>query len=212
MVQTGGSWLSRSLRFGASDGQRYSQYWKSKAAAERPELVLSGNRTGQFFHATMHEDEAYWHLKITLPGGVIERPWQPPRTVAPGVRRLVQVIIPFEAVRYPAPPRSARVTWHPAAPSPDEWVEFTVLHRGPVRPRIANASIMGDVTLADGSIVTVIARHAPAQSGAVPLRVEDPGAVLPLLREPNMGALLHGAFPDGCIWFLHLATTPAGTT
>ena len=169
------------------------------------------------------------HGVLAIPGGATAEPFldadvvfaaltddrhigQLYESVAPGVRRLVQVIIPFEAVRYPAPPRSARVTWHPAAPSPAQWVEFTVLHCGPVRPRIANASIIGDVTLADGSIVTVIARHAPAQSGAVPLRVEDPGAVLPLLREPNMGALLHGAFPDGCIWFLHLATTPAGTT
>jgi hypothetical protein len=86
-----GGGASKELRFGASDEERFSQYWKVRATPRRPELVVSGNRTGRFLHLTMHEDQAFWHIKVTLPDGVITRPWDPPSHVLPGVRRLVRL-------------------------------------------------------------------------------------------------------------------------
>jgi hypothetical protein len=68
----------RHLRFGAEDGVRFSQYWKVTATTRRPELVISGNQTGSFLHLTMHEDEAYWHIRVTLPDEDITTQWQPP--------------------------------------------------------------------------------------------------------------------------------------
>lgn len=58
---------TRSIRFGATDGTRYSEYWKVAGMARRPELVIAGNRTGHFMHVTMHKDERYgtsrWHYR-----------------------------------------------------------------------------------------------------------------------------------------------------
>jgi hypothetical protein len=47
------------VRFGAADADRFSQYWKVRTSPKRPELVVSGNRSGSFFHLTMHEVEAF---------------------------------------------------------------------------------------------------------------------------------------------------------
>ena len=196
--------VDRSFRFGASEGERFSQHWKIAATATRPELVLSGSRSGSFFHATMHEDPRYWHLKIKLPSEEIERPWQPPREVLPGVRRLVRLILPLEATRYDRPRKAAKVKWFPAPPDEQQWVEFTILHCTRGRPEIASAVPLGGVTLADGSEAMVIARAMAAQPDSTTFTVPDPEEVKRQLRQPDVGLLVHGTNEDGCIWFLSL--------
>ena len=132
------------VRVGASDGVRFSQYWKVAPTAGRPELVVAGNRTGKFLHLTMHEVEAHWHIKVTLPDAtVIERRWDPPDEVLPGVRRLVQLLVTHASVRYTAPKRSGRVTWYPAPPDDQTWVEFTLMHCKEGAPGIRNADVIG---------------------------------------------------------------------
>jgi hypothetical protein len=152
------------LRFGAEDGKRFSQYWIVKATATRPELVIMGSRIGTFFHLTMHENEAFSRIKVTLPEGVFSRPWQPPLDVLPGVRRLVRLLVPMHAVRYPRPPRAGHVSWYPAPPDDETWVEFIVLHCRQSRPTIRHADLLGGVPLADGSEALVIARHSDTLS------------------------------------------------
>lgn len=152
----------------------------------------------------MHEDEAFWHLKVTLPGGVITRPWEPPRDVLPGVRRLVRLLIPVQAVRYPRPRRDQYVIWYPAAPDDQTWVEFTVLHCRQGRPTIRNAHLLGGIKLTDGSEALVIGRHSVAESGSATMPVDDRDEALRLLRRPDLGVLLHGADADGCLWFLNI--------
>jgi len=201
----------RSFRFGVSDGELFSEYWKVTATAGRPELVIAGNRTGHFFHATMHEREEYWHLKISLPSGVIERPWRPPDVIPPGVRRLVQLVLPIEAVRHSRPRRSQRVVWYPVPPNSGTWVEFTILHT-PSPPAIANADLLDSVSLADGTAVVVIARHAPAEPGSFTIPAEDPDEARRLLRQPGIAMLVHGVHPDGCIWFLQLESALRDTS
>jgi hypothetical protein len=149
----------RDLRFGVSDGDRFSRYWKIRAAAGRPELVVMSDRLGGSFHLTMHEEPAQWHAKVTLPTRLIQQPWVPSTEFRPGLRRLVRVLIPAEAVRYPAPRASQRVTWFPA-PDAETWIEFTVLHCAQGRPRILNADVVGAAQLADGTEALVIHRQA----------------------------------------------------
>jgi len=168
---------------------------------------MSGNRTGSFLHLTMHEDEAFWHMKVTLPDGVITRPWEPPRDVLPGVRRLVRLMIPVQAVRYARAPRAERVLWYPAPPDDQTWVEFTVLHCRQGRPSIRNAQLLGGIWLADGSEALVIGRHSPAEPGSSTVPVADREEALRLLRRPDIGVLLHGADADGCLWFLNVFST-----
>jgi hypothetical protein len=199
-----GGGASKELRFGASDEERFSQYWKVRATPRRPELVVSGNRTGRFLHLTMHEDQAFWHIKVTLPDGVITRPWDPPSHVLPGVRRLVRLLVPVQAVRYPRPQRAERVTWYPAPLDDQTWVEFTLLHCRQGRPAIRNADLLGGLRLADGSEAVVIARHSPAEPGSATFSVEDREEALRLFSRPEIGALLHGADADGCLWFLNV--------
>jgi hypothetical protein len=197
----------RHLRFGAEDGVRFSQYWKVSATARRPELVISGNQTGSFLHLTMHEDEPYWHIRVTLPDEDITTPWQPPVDVLPGVRRLVRLLIPNEAVRFPRPARADRVTWYPAPPDDQTWVEFTLLHCRQGRLAIRNADLLGGVRLVDGSEGLVIARHSPAQPGSATMAVPNREEALREFGRP-LGALLHGTDTDGCLWFLNLFSTP----
>jgi hypothetical protein len=200
----------RVQRFGVSDGQRFSQYWKVSATARRPELVVSGNRSGNFLHLTAHENEAFWHIKIPLPDRVIERPWQPPREVVRGVRRLVRLLIPIHAVRYPPPPRAGRVTWYPAPASERNWVEFTVLHCARGIPEIRSAHVLGTATLADGTIAVVMGRDSPAEPGSFTFHPPDPDRDRDLLRQPTVGALVHGISDDGCLWFVDLHASPRG--
>lgn len=87
------------IRVGVSDGGLFSQSWKVAPSASRPELVLSGNRTGHFMHLTMHEDPAHWHTKVGRRGDETSHPWTPPDERADGVRRLAQLLLPLEAVR-----------------------------------------------------------------------------------------------------------------
>lgn len=205
--------VDRSFRFGASEDERYSQYWKVSATAGRPELVLSGSRSGSFFHATMHEDPRYWHLKINLPSEEIERPWQPPREVLPGVRRLVRLILPLEAVRYDRPKGAARVTWFASPPDEEQWVEFTILHCSRGRPEVASAVLIGGVMLADDSEALVIARAMAAQPDSFTFSAPDPEEARRLLRQQDMGLLVHGTNDeDGCIWFLNLFSTSRNAT
>lgn len=203
-----GQTATRELRFGASDQERFSEYWKVTATSVRPELVLAGNRTGAFLHLTMHEDPAFWHIKVTLPEGVITREWRPPSDVLPGVRRLVRLLIPIQAVRYPPPKGADRVAWYPAPPEDRFWVEFTVLHRRAGRLAIKNADSLGAVGLADGSEAVIIGRHTPAETGFATIS-GDRDAARRLLGRPNTGVWVHGVHPDGCLWFVNfLLRTP----
>jgi hypothetical protein len=157
----------------------------------------------------MHEDPNHWHLKMKLPTEEIVRPWQPPREVLPGVRRLVRVILPLAAIRYDRPAKAARVKWFPAEPDEQHWTEFTVLHVTGFL-EIRSAVPLGGVTLADGSRAMVIARAAPAEPGTVTFTVADPEETKRQLQGRDVGALIHGADQDGCIWFLNLFTAPRG--
>jgi hypothetical protein len=181
--------------------------WKITAAARRPELVVAGNRTGHFFHATMHGGEEFWHLKVRLPSGTIERPWRPPDMVPPGLRRLIQLVVPIEAIRHEPPRSSWRVVWYRAPSTGEAWVEFTILH-APSRPAIANAELLGSVLLADGATAIVIARHVAASPGSFTIPVDDPDEIRRVMRQPGIAALVHGVHSDGCIWFLSLQSTP----
>lgn len=200
---------TKSIRFGVTDGKRHSEYWKVSAMVQRPELVIAGNRTGHFLHVTMHEDERYWHIKVVLPEGTIERTWTPPTEIQPGVRRLLQLRIPYQAVRNQPPKGAHRVVWLPAPPDERTWVECTVLHCVGGIPAIKNATAVGGVTLADGSAALAIARHAPATSGSHTFRVPDVEEAKRILSRPDIGALIHGVLePDGCLVFLQVFTNP----
>jgi hypothetical protein len=50
----------------------------------------------------------------------------------------------------------------------------------------------------------VIARHSPAEPGSATFSVEDREEALRLFSRPEIGALLHGADADGCLWFLNV--------
>jgi hypothetical protein len=199
----------RSFRFGASDGRLYSQYWHVAAAKNRPELVFSGNRTGHFLHLTMHEDPAYWHIKITLPEGVKEPSWDPPAERQPGVRRLFRLLLPFHAIRYPKPRHASLVDWYPAPLDEATWVEFTALHCTSGVPTISGATLISGVTLADLSECVITTRHCPAEPGSVTLHAEDPDEMKAILKRPDVGAIIHGTHPeDGSLWFLELFSAP----
>lgn len=202
--------MPKDLRFGASNGSFFSQYWKVAPTAKRPELVVSGSRTGSFLHLTMHEDESHWHTKVTLPNSeVIARPWDPPREVLPGVRRLVQLLMPRATVRFSAPERSGRVVWYPAPSDNETWVEFTVLHCASGIPDIRGADVIGVTPMMDGTAVIVIARLRPGESGSHSIHAPDADEVRRQVREAgDVGTLIHGAFDvDGCLWFLELHST-----
>ena len=65
--------------------------------------------------------------------------------------------------------------------------------------------------MTDGTLVVVIARHRPAESGSHTFHDPDPDEVRRQIREAGeVGALIHGAFPDGCLWFLEAHNTAAG--
>jgi hypothetical protein len=205
---------AKALRFGASDGLRVSQYWKVSATRGRPELVVAGNRTGRFFHLTMHEDEASWHAKIKVPGSEIVQPWQPPRPVLPGVRRLVQIILPFHAVRYALESSKAqRVTWFPGPQDEKTWTEFTILHCAQGRPEVQSAIVIGIVQIADGSEAIVIARNRPADArGSQTITRTVPAVEAAELkrkvRSADTAMLMSGIHPDGCLWILELVSRP----
>lgn len=199
--------MTNDLRFGASNGSLFSQYWKVAPTANRPELVLSGSRTGKILHLTMHEEGTHWHIKVTLPTSeVIARQWEPPREILPGVRRLVQLLMPRVTVRYPAPRRSGRVVWFPAPCDDETWIEFTVMHCALGIPEIRNAEVIGVVPMMDGTAVMVIARSRASESGSHTFPVADADEIRRQVSEAgDVGALIHGAYDgDGCLWFLHL--------
>jgi hypothetical protein len=209
--------MAKALRFGARDGERYSQYWKASAAAAEPELIVSGNRTGRFFHLTMHENEAFWHAKIKVPDEEVVHPWQPPKMWLPGVRRLLQILIPIEAVRYELESTKAeRVTWFPGPPDDQSWTEFTVLHCAEGRPEIRSAITLGTVEIADGSEAMVIARNRPAEAGRTqPVTRTVPAVDVDELRRrvksSDTAMLMSGIYPDGCLWILELMSRPRDT-
>lgn len=197
----------RELRFGVSDGRRFSQYWTVKSLA-RPELVIAGNRTGRFLHLTMHEDPASWHIKVMLPTGEEEHAWKPPKEIGPGLRRLVRLLTPIEAVRHGPPKKSSDVVWY-AAPDEQSWTEFTVLHFFQSGLQVRNADELGRVRLADASNAVVIARTIPAEPGTKTLPVPDPDELRRLWAQSDtLAALVHGTHEDGCLWFLQLEKTP----
>jgi hypothetical protein len=201
------SGTAREVRFGVSDGRRFSQYWTVKSLA-RPELVIAGNRTGKFLHLTMHEDPASWHIKVTLPTGMVEHAWEPPKEIGPGLRRLVRLLVPVEAVRHGPPTRSSDVVWY-AAPDEQTWVEFTILHSIQGDLQVRNADVLGRVRLADASTAVAIARIIPAEPGTATLPVPDPDELRRLWAQSDtLAALVHGTHDDGCLWFLQLQKTP----
>jgi hypothetical protein len=201
----GGRDTIRDVRFGVIDGTRFSQYWKVAATTNRPELVISGNRTGSFLHLTMHESDAFWHIKVTPPNGAQERPWRPPSELLPGVRRLVRLVIPGEAVRHAAPRRHGRVAWYPASTDPDMWTQFTVLHCVRGRPEIPSANVIGSARIADGSEAVVIAQLVRGSTEFFRFTAEDADATRALFQRPTTAALIHGEdTADGCLWVLEL--------
>jgi hypothetical protein len=201
----------REFRFGVIDGSRHSQYWTVKALA-RPELVITGSRTGPFLHLTMHDDERYSHIKVGPAGTAEVLPWTPPGEVEPGLRRLVRLVFPLAAVRYPPPRRPDRVAW--VEPKADEnvWTDFTVFHCHGARPNEAEwGHVLGSVTLADGSEACVVVRPITAYPGSFTFVPPDPDKARELMSRPNAGALVHGVNDDGCIWYLHLFGSPRDT-
>jgi hypothetical protein len=161
----------------------------------------------------MHDSPDHWHIQVILPTGeTIERAWTPPQPVLPGVRRLAQLLLPRATVRYPMPKRSGRVIWYPAPPDAETWVEFTVLHCTEGIPDVKSAEVIGTTSMADGSVVMVLARHRPGESGQSTFQAADAEEAEAMKRQmrgsPGIGALIHGAYPDGCLWFLHLHATP----
>ncbi|MEK6720581.1 MAG: hypothetical protein AABZ33_07935 [Chloroflexota bacterium] len=198
----------RDIKVGVSDGQLFSQAWKIAPTARRAELVLSGSRTGHFMHLTMHGDPGHWHTKVGRRGEEVERPWVPPVERVAGVRRLVQLLLPLEAVRYPRPRGFNQVRWCDP-PSDQAWLEFTILHCRLGIPRIRSAEVMGGTHLVDGTDVVVIARLRPAEDGSFSIAIKDPGALKARVEAGSVGALLSGTNDvDGCLWFLHLYNTP----
>jgi hypothetical protein len=79
-----------------------------------------------------------------------------------------------------------------------------VLHCRQSRPAIRNAELLGAVRLADGSEALVIARHSPSAAGSATYSVDDRDEALSLLKRPELGALVHGADADGCLWFINV--------
>ena len=155
----------------------------------------------------MHEDPAFWHIKVTLPTGEQEHAWQPPKEIGPDLRRLVRLLIPIEAVRHGPPKKSSDVVWY-AAPDEQSWIEFTVLRFGAGGLQVRNADVLGRLRLADASEAVVIARAIPGEPGTATLPVPNPDELRRLWARSNtLAALVHGKHEDGCLWFLQLEKT-----
>jgi uncharacterized protein (DUF736 family) len=61
--------MARELRFGVRSGDRVSQRWTIRAVANRPDVYIASERTGQFLHISLHDPIYGIHVRATLPDG-----------------------------------------------------------------------------------------------------------------------------------------------
>lgn len=200
--------MGEDIRFGLTDGARFSQHWKVAPTAGRPELVISGSRTGAFLHLTLHEEPQHSAIRINTWAGKADRPWVLPEPVRPGVHRLIQLLMPTESVRFEAPRRSGKVAWVRAPANQSRWTEFTVLLCPLGIPTVVNAELIGSTRMLDGTGIAVIWRYRAGEEGLLTGVFDDPTTVDRLQRTADRGMLISGARPDGCLWFLQLYDRP----
>jgi hypothetical protein len=200
----------RELRFGVRAGDRHSQYWKVKADSGRSDFYVSSQRTGPFLHVSLHDPRYGMRVAVTLPTEESERVMEYPNPLAPGVTRLVQIVVPPAAVSYPAPARSD-VRWVVGPDDPKIWVSFEVLSEAPeVDPTDGDwkhgTELVGRVPRSDGGTIAVVVWLMSGSGGHASFtpRGGDPDAVRAAVAAGGVRALVHGRNPDGSLWFLEL--------
>lgn len=193
--------MPRRFRFGATDGERFSEYWTLATPAHRSELVVSHSMTGEFMHITMHEDPAHWHIKFDDEG---YRGWSPPDEIGAGVRMLAVFYMPIEAIRHRH--GVSRVHWSRVADDPRKWIAFLLFH-SKRQDQPSDADIVGSVTLADGSLAFVVTELVDASDVSFGVAEEDRAR---LFQAQAQGAsmLMHVVADDGVLLFLHLNSRP----
>lgn len=214
--------MSREVRFGVRDGDRHSQYWTVRAAARRPDIYVSSQRTGGFLHVSVHDPAYGLHVKVQSPQGEVKHVRPHPEPLARGVTRLVQLRVPKSAATYEAP-TGRNVGWVAAPDDPEFWVSFEILAlTAEAFAEEEPAWMQGIVPIrligrADGTAVGVAARWMKGDGGslALPAQPGDRARIQAALdRGGEIRALLEGVNPDGSLWFLELrtevSTTPDG--
>lgn len=209
--------MARELRFGVRWRGRVSQRWTIKAMANRPDIYIASERTGQFLHISLHDPLYGMHVKVTTPEGethVVKDDWPPP--LADGVQRVAQIAVPPEMATYPEP-ESENVMRVQALDDPEVWISFDVIVEEPgAAAREAEwkkgSTLVGRIDRSDGGTVAVVASGMRGGGGSLSFKpiFGTAEAARDAARTGRARLVVHGRNPDGSLFFLELRSEAEG--
>jgi hypothetical protein len=168
------------IRFAAvtePDGELRSRYWRVSGTRGKSEIVLAPEGLGKWLHLTLHESDAHWHYKITLPSGELIREQWTAADPGTGIRRALAIEIRAAAVRYPVSERDRRKvdTWvGNVTPSTPIGVELFLVASpdAVIRASGADPVPLGAIEMPDGRRAVLIASDWPARDRPIQVSAE----------------------------------------
>jgi hypothetical protein len=76
-----------SLRFAIRTATHRTRFWTVRSVPGEAAVIVSAKGLGEWFHVTLHDNDAHWHYVIDQPGRARIRNSCEPREVGNGLRR-----------------------------------------------------------------------------------------------------------------------------
>jgi hypothetical protein len=124
-------------------------------------------------HFSLHADPNHWHVYVKLAPDQVQRsPWPKPALLAPGLTRALEILTPPAAIDASDPSRPRGVEWVTALP--DRWLSFDLFIEEPSVSLASwpgktsmGSSLVGRLSLSDGTRACVVAWAAPPNEGSM---------------------------------------------